>query len=89
MTVKFGSSVSSVHDLPGGRPQGSLLGGIEYMLNSNYNADFVEDEYKFKHVDDLYILEFVCLAGLLCEYNFRLHVESNGSQCKEVKVHNI
>ena len=77
MTVKFGSSVSSVYDLPGGGPQGSLLGGIEYMVNSNDNADFVEDEDKFKYVDDLSVLEFVCLAGLLCEYNFRLHVASD------------
>ena len=77
MTVKFGSSVSSVHDLPGGGPQGSLLGGIEYMVNSNDNADFVEDEDKFKYVDDLSVLEFVCLAGLLCEYNFRLRVASD------------
>ena len=77
MTVKFGSSVSSVHDLPGGGPQGALVGGIEYMVNSNDNADFVEDEDKFKYVDDLSILEFVCLAGLLCEYNFKLHVASD------------
>jgi hypothetical protein len=45
-------------------------------VNSNNNADFVEDEDKFKYVDDLSILEFVYLAGLLCEYNFMLHVPS-------------
>ena len=47
------------------------------MVNSNDNAEFVEDEDKLKYVDDLSILEFVCLAGLLCEYNFRLHVASD------------
>ena len=47
------------------------------MVNSNDNADFVEEEDKFKYVDDLSILEFVCLAGLLCEYNFKLHVASD------------
>ena len=55
----------------------ALVGGIEYLVNSNDNADFVDDEEKFKYVDDLSILEFVCLAGLLCEYNFRLHVASD------------
>ena len=77
MTVKFGNSTSSQHDLPGGGPQGTLLGGIEYLVNSNDNADFLEDDEKFKYVDDLSILEFVCLAGLLCEYNFKLHVASD------------
>ena len=77
MTVKFNGSKSSTYDLPGGGPQGTLLGGIEYLVNSNDNADFLEDDEKFKYVDDLSILEFVALAGLLCEYNFRLHVASD------------
>ena len=77
MTVKFQGANSSVYNLPGGGPQGSLLGGIEYLVNSNDNADFVDDDDKFKYVDDLSILELVCLAGLLCEYNFRLHVASD------------
>ena len=77
MTVKFNGSNSSIHGLPGGGPQGTLLGGIEYLVNSNDNADFLEDDEKFKYVDDLSILEFVALAGLLCEYNFRLHVASD------------
>ena len=55
----------------------SLIGGIEYLVNSNDNADFVDEDEKFKYVDDLSVLEFVCLAGLLCEYNFRLHVASD------------
>ena len=77
MTVRFGGSCSSVYSLPGGGPQGTLLGGIEYLVNSNDNAEFVEDDEKYKYVDDLSVLEFVCLAGLLCEYNFRLHVASD------------
>ena len=77
MTVKVKGSNSSVYSLPGGGPQGSLIGGIEYLVNSNDNADFVDEDEKFKYVDDLSVLEFVCLAGLLCEYNFRLHVASD------------
>ena len=67
MTVKFKGSNSSVHSLPGGGPQGSLLGGIEYLVNSNDNVEFCDDDEKFKYVDDLSILKLVCLAGLLCE----------------------
>ena len=77
MTVKFRGSNSSTYHLPGGGPQGSLIGGIEYLVNSNDNADFLDDDEKFKYIDDLSILQFVPLAGLLCEYNFRLHVASD------------
>ena len=77
MTVKFRGSNSLVHRLPGGGPQGSLLGGIEYLVNSNDNADFANEDEKFKYVDDLSILEFIALAGLLCDYNFRFHVASD------------
>ena len=77
MTVKFGGTNSSTHNLPGGGLQGTLLGGIEYLVNTNDNTDFIDDDDKYKYVDDLSILEFVCLAGLLCEYNFRLHVASD------------
>ena len=61
MIVKFGSSNSSQHDLPGAGPQGTLLGGIEYLVNSNDNADFIEDDKKIKYVDDLLIHEFVAM----------------------------
>ena len=37
----------------------------------------LENDEKLKYVYDLSILEFVALAGLLCEYNFRLHVASD------------
>ena len=77
MTVKFGGTNSSTHNLPGGGPQGTLLGGIEYLVNTNDNTDFIDDDDKYKYVDDFSILEFVCLARLLCEYNFRLHVASD------------
>ena len=47
MTVKFNGSNSSIYGLRGGGPQGTLLGGIEYLVNSNDNADFLEDDEKF------------------------------------------
>ena len=33
--------------------------------------------WRFKHVDDLSVLELVLLTGLLTEYNLKLHVASN------------
>ena len=52
-------------------------GGIEYSVQSNDNADFLEEEDKLKYVDDLSILEFVCLSGLLVEYDVHSHVPSD------------
>ena len=49
MTVKFNGSTSSIYGLPGGGPQGTLLGGIEYLVNSNDNSDFLENYEKFKY----------------------------------------
>ena len=77
MTVKFNEKISETHDLPGGGPQGTLLGGIEYSVQSNDNVDFLEEDEKYKYVDDLSILEFICLSGLLVEYDVHSHVPSD------------
>ena len=57
MTVKFNGEVSEVLALIGGGPQGTLLGQIEYIVQSNDNADSVHKEDKFKFIDDLSILQ--------------------------------
>ena len=77
MTVKFNEKTSETYDLPGGGPQGTLIGGIEYSVQSNDNADFLEDDEKYKYVDDLSILEFICLSGILVEYDVHSHVPSD------------
>ena len=64
-------------DLIGGGPQGTLIGGIEYIVQSNDNADIVLPEDRFKYIDDLSVLQLVCLSGLLVEYNFYEHVASD------------
>ena len=69
--------MSDEYDLIGGGPQGTLLGGIEYLVQSNDNADCVEEEDRFKYVDDLSILEVLCLTGFLIEYDTRNHVPSD------------
>ena len=77
MRVKFKSEISDLFSLIGGGPQGTLLGGIEYLVQSNDNADFIPEEDRFKYVDDLSLLQFVCLTGLLVDYDFYQHVASD------------
>ena len=77
MKVKFNNEMSEFLSLIGGGPQGTLLGGIEYLVQSNENADNFKPEDRFKYIDDLSVLQLVCLAGLLTDYNFQQHVASD------------
>ena len=90
MQVRYNNTYSSTHRLPGGGPQGTLIGLIEYMVQSNDNADCVEEDMRFKYVDDLTVLELVMLAGLVSEYNFKHHVASDiGIDEKYVSANNL
>ena len=77
MKVRFNNTYSNTYKLPGGGSQGTLVGLIEYFVQSNDNANCVEPDMRFKYVDDLTVLELVLLVGLLTEYNFRQHVASD------------
>ena len=77
MKVKFNGEVSEFLALIGGGPQGTLLGQIEYLVQSNDNADIVCPDDRFKYIDDLSVLQLVCLSGLLTEYDFYQHVASD------------
>ena len=77
MPVKFNNEMSDLFTLIGGGPQGTLLGGIEYLVQSNDNADTVLPEDRFKFIDDLSVLQLLLLTGLLTEYNFHEHVASD------------
>ena len=77
MQVKFNGETSEFLSLIGGGPQGTLLGQLEYLVLSNDNADCVTDEDRYKYIDDLTLLELVCLSGLLTEYNYMEHVPSD------------
>ena len=77
MQVRFNGEISDILTLIGGGPQGTLIGGLEYMVQSNDNADIVPPEDRFKYIDDLSILQLICLSGLLVEYNFYQHVASD------------
>ena len=70
MQVRHNNTYSRIHKLPGGGPQGTMVGLIEYFVQSNDNADCVDADMRYKYVDDLSVLELVMLAYLLSEYNF-------------------
>ena len=69
MKVKFNGELSSEHSLIGGGPQGTLLGLIEYLVQSNDSADCVNEEDRFKYIDDLTILHILSLSGALVEFD--------------------
>jgi hypothetical protein len=77
MKVKFNGEMSEFLDLVGGGPQGTLLGQIEYLVQSNDSSDCVPEEDRFKYIDDLSLLQLVCLSGLVTEYDFSQHVASD------------
>ena len=77
MQVKYKGSLSETHHLPGGGPQGTMIGLIEYMIQSNDNADCVNPSDRFKFVDDLTLLELVSISQCLSEYKFTDHVASD------------
>ena len=64
MKVKFNGEESDFLSLIGGGPQGTLLGQLEYLVLSNDNADIVSPDDRFKYMDDLTLLQMVCLSGL-------------------------
>ena len=77
MQVRYNSAYSQTHSLPGGGAQGTLLGVLLFLVQSNDNADCVSSDMRFKFVDDLSILELVLLASLLTEYNVIQHIPND------------
>ena len=69
MRVRYNGELSEEHFMVGGGPQGTLLGLIEYLVQSNDAADCVNKEDRFKYIDDLSILELVFLSGILTEFD--------------------
>ena len=78
MTVKWNGCMSSSRDLPGGSPQGSTFGLLQYDVNSDSNARHIPQNLKFKFVDDLSTLELINLLMIgLSSYNIINHVASD------------
>ena len=77
MKIKWNKESSSTHTINGGCPQGGLLGILEYLSQTNHNTDFLDEEDKFKFIDDLWILEIINLISLgLASRNFKFQVAS-------------
>ena len=77
MKVKFNGELSDFLALIGGGPQGTLLGQIEYLVQSNDNTENIPEEDRFKYIDDLSVLQLICMTGLLLSYDFHQHVASD------------
>ena len=80
MAVKLNGVTFDTFQMPGGGPQGTLLGVIEYLIQSNNNADCVDPDLRFKYVDDLTFLELISLALSctgLANYNCKTHVPND------------
>ena len=80
-----------MRSLPGGGPQGGLLGILEFLSQSDDNVSFLSDKDKYKFIDDLSILELINL--LLCgltSYNVEQHVPSDiGTEMKFIPPENL
>ena len=61
MSVSWHGCKSAPRKINGGGPQGATLGILEYLSQSNNSADCVNQEDRFKFIDDLTILEIINL----------------------------
>ena len=78
MRVKWKGFLSTLRTLNGGGPQGGTLGIEEYLSQSNNNCDFLNEDEKYKYIDDLSMLELVNLISIgISNYNFKAHVASD------------
>lgn len=78
MIVKWHGCKSKPKNINGGGPQGSIFGILEYLSQSNDNADMVPSSDRFKFVDDLSTLEIIELISIgLSHYNLKKHVPSD------------
>ena len=76
--MKWHGTLSEVKQLNGSGPQGSTIGLLEYLAQSNNNADCVDVEERFKWIDDLSILEIVNLLTIcLSSYSIKQHIPNN------------
>ena len=78
MSVKWHGCLTEPRRINGGGPQGATIGILEYLSQSNNSADCVNQEDRFKFVDDLTILEIVNLLtiGMTC-FNVKSQVPSD------------
>ena len=78
MQVKWHNVLSKIHKLKGGGIQGSHLGLLEYIMQSNNNTDGIPVDEKFKFIDDLTTLEIVNLLAVgITSLNIKVQVPND------------
>ena len=78
MVVKHNGVYSTPRPLHGSGAQGATMGILEYLSQSNDNSDFVNQEEKYKFVDDLSILEIVNLLTIgISSFNIKYQVPND------------
>ena len=79
MKIKFNNEQAGPFKLIGGSPAGSFLGQQCYTTGCYDNTEGldIEEEDKYQYIDDLNLLELICMADLLQQYDFRCHVASD------------
>ena len=78
MFVKRHNKQSTKRQLNGGGPQGGTFGILEYLSQSNKNANCVENNQKWKWVDDLTILKIINLINIgMASFNARAQVPND------------
>ena len=76
--IKWRGQLSKKRLLPGSGAQGSIIGNLEYLSQTNNNSDHIPSEDKWKWVDDLTAVEVINMINIgLSSYNFRQHVASD------------
>ena len=87
MRVKFNGEESDLLSLIGGGPQGTLIGQLMYLVQTNHNADNVNPDDRYKYIDDLTNLQIISLAGLLTEYDFQMLALTNNIFHQQVMMY--
>ena len=78
MKVRWHGVTSSERTLSGSGPQGSTLGLLEYLSQSNDNTEDIPPDQKYKWLDDLSVLEIVNLLTVgISSYNIRTQVPND------------
>ena len=78
MQVKWHGQLSSQRAMPGGGPQGCHMGQLEYLSQSDDSGNFVQNDDRFKFIDDMSLLDIINLIACgLIDYDFIHHVASD------------
>ena len=78
MSVKWHGQLSSRRKVKGGGPQGATLGLLEYLSQSNNCSDIVNEQDRFRFLDDLSVLEIVNLLTVgLTSFNLKLQIPND------------